>query len=320
MRTTMTAAAPYRDRAAWLEARRNGIGGSDIAALFGVHPFKTALDVYREKVGEVREQPPTPAMLRGIYLEDVAVKLYTERTGRRVRRQPLRAHPEYPHLIASVDRQVLASDAVATGVLEVKCPGLKTFWRIKRQGLLDYMILQGQHEALVTGSPYTSFAVFSAEQFDLLTFDIFADPDIQARIIEVATEFWRDHVLAGVPPEAPAVAESPEFPEAAETLVVRDDREWAEAVADLREARAIREEAEALERAAKEKLIALAGGYGVFEGGGARIYYRQMPGRKTFKKELLAKDHPEIDLSKYEVEGKPYAEFRPYFLKSETED
>ena len=34
----------------WLEYRRRGIGGSDAAAIFGVSPFKTARDLYYDKL------------------------------------------------------------------------------------------------------------------------------------------------------------------------------------------------------------------------------------------------------------------------------
>ena len=39
------------DEETWLEYRRKGIGGSDAAAVLGVSPYKTARDVYFEKLG-----------------------------------------------------------------------------------------------------------------------------------------------------------------------------------------------------------------------------------------------------------------------------
>ena len=42
-----TADLPEKD---WLEYRRRGIGGSDAAAIFGVSPFKTARDLYYDKL------------------------------------------------------------------------------------------------------------------------------------------------------------------------------------------------------------------------------------------------------------------------------
>ena len=38
-------------REQWLEYRRLGIGGSDVAAITGISPFRTARDVYYDKLG-----------------------------------------------------------------------------------------------------------------------------------------------------------------------------------------------------------------------------------------------------------------------------
>ena len=44
------------DEETWLDYRRKGIGGSDAAAVLGVSPYKTARDVYFEKLGRKKEQ------------------------------------------------------------------------------------------------------------------------------------------------------------------------------------------------------------------------------------------------------------------------
>ena len=38
-------------REEWLEYRRRGIGGSDVAAVFGLSPYLTARDLYYDKIG-----------------------------------------------------------------------------------------------------------------------------------------------------------------------------------------------------------------------------------------------------------------------------
>ena len=43
------------DNAAWLEERRKGIGGSDIAAIMGLSHWTTAYKIYQNKRGEVKE-------------------------------------------------------------------------------------------------------------------------------------------------------------------------------------------------------------------------------------------------------------------------
>ncbi|MDY0364217.1 MAG: YqaJ viral recombinase family protein, partial [Bacilli bacterium] len=41
------------DNAKWIEERRRGLGGSDIGAILGLSPWKSAFQVYQEKRGEV---------------------------------------------------------------------------------------------------------------------------------------------------------------------------------------------------------------------------------------------------------------------------
>src|SRR5262245_20871262 len=42
---------PITSRESWLDLRSRNIGGSEIAALFGEHPWKTHLQLYAEKAG-----------------------------------------------------------------------------------------------------------------------------------------------------------------------------------------------------------------------------------------------------------------------------
>ena len=42
-----------KDRAEWLEARKDGLGASDAAALLGLSPWKTNVQLWEEKCGLV---------------------------------------------------------------------------------------------------------------------------------------------------------------------------------------------------------------------------------------------------------------------------
>jgi predicted phage-related endonuclease len=53
-----TDALSYSD---WLQYRRNGIGGSDLAAICGISKYKTLLNVYLEKLGEAPEDTMSEA-------------------------------------------------------------------------------------------------------------------------------------------------------------------------------------------------------------------------------------------------------------------
>ena len=41
----------------WLEHRMEGIGGSDVATILGMNPYKSALRLYMEKTREIEAEP-----------------------------------------------------------------------------------------------------------------------------------------------------------------------------------------------------------------------------------------------------------------------
>ncbi len=303
-----TAIASYHDHAAWMAARRRGLGGSDIAALFGLHPYKTAHQVWLEKMGRAPEQAETPDMRRGKRQEPLAADVYVERTGRKVRRWPLRQHSDFPHLIASIDRQIIAGrdrtgTPVDTGALELKVPRQWNYYRIKREGLPPYIILQGQHEALVWGYDYTAFGIFNPDDDAILTFDVAFDADVSDRIIEVAGDWWHTHIERGKEPDQNAAVPSVEkLPEVAGELVYRSDEQWRAAAQDYFEARELVKSAEAIKDEAADRIKQLAGGIGIYEDRDvSRFYYSQRDGRKSFDQKALAAATPIDAIKLWEV-------------------
>ena len=117
----------------WLEIRRSGIGGSDIAGIMGISPWSTPLAVYCDKVGLRPPQDPTVAMEFGTRMEptlrkwaedelnrEIATQAYLESGGFKILASPyLYRHPEYEVFIGNVDGVVLVGDSVWAG-LELK--------------------------------------------------------------------------------------------------------------------------------------------------------------------------------------------------------
>lgn len=339
---------PQAERAEFLARRRAGIGGSDAAAIIGQDPYKTALAVYQDKVGEVADAAPSPAMQRGRILEDTVVELYSEMTGRKVRKQPQRAHPEYPFLIANIDRQILANgNELGTGLLEVKCPGIRNFLKVQRGGLPIAWAIQGQHYLGVTGYQWMSYAIFNADLWKLIHFDITRDDEFIHKLQAAEARFWKEHVEKKIPPPpisivGPELETLPAFD--GEIQYREDDPAWTEAIEALLQARTLKETAESVEEQAKDRVRELMGERGCVEGAGARIYWRQMPGRKTFDKKALEGAKPldrlkvlaalktlpdepttedfneafgrcDLNLADFDKVGKPFDEFRAYALK-----
>ena len=309
----------------WLKERQTGIGGSDASVILGVNPFRTKTELWAEKIADdVIEIKPTPAMLRGTILEPVAADLYVERTGRQVRRQPMRRHPEHEFMIGNVDRQILAVDGVeSTAVLEIKCPGLRVMANVKARGLSDYMTVQLMHYLGVYGYEWGSFCLFNAENWDIIYFDLEADQEFIGAITEMEGDFWRDYVLTGT---APPEDDEPliDIPEVEGELKIIDVDQWRSAAEELREAQGLRKAAAELEDTAKGTLK------GLMEEDGldaveipdlARLYYRFSQGRTSWKKtaEAIAKD-ADVSIDEFKVEGKPYRTFKPYFLRGVSDE
>jgi len=132
-------------------------------------------------------------MLRGIELEPIVARLYHRETSREMLAGGFWRDHDDPWLIVHPDRLIQPGTGTFTGlgVLEIKCPSVRTFLECKRNGLPEAWVLQVQHALGITKLAWGSFAVFSAELWELLHFDIPADADLIAKIRAEASRFWR---------------------------------------------------------------------------------------------------------------------------------
>lgn len=73
-------------RDAWLQERTKGIGGSDVATVLGLNPYKTPLSLWEEKTGKAEGSPAGEAAYWGTTLEDVVAKEFSKRTGMKIQR------------------------------------------------------------------------------------------------------------------------------------------------------------------------------------------------------------------------------------------
>lgn len=62
---------------------KKGIGGSDAGAVCGLNPYRTAIQVYQDKISEEIEELDNEAMRQGREFEDYVAKRFMEATGKR---------------------------------------------------------------------------------------------------------------------------------------------------------------------------------------------------------------------------------------------
>lgn len=179
-------------------ARQKGIGGSDAGVVAGVSPFKSPLQLYYEKRGEAPlSDEETEAMEWGSLLEEPIAQKYALKTGRQIRRQPLKVSTKSAFMLCNLDRQIL-KDPRGPGVLE--CKALNAFTRIETVAdLPDYIYLQGQHNMEVYGYDWMSFAILIGGQ-RFVHFDMERDQATITMLVEREAEFWRRVELGDPPP------------------------------------------------------------------------------------------------------------------------
>ena len=91
----------------WLETRRRGIGGSDVAAIAGLSKFKTPYSLFLEKRGECEPDEVGEQAHLGNELEDWVANKYARETGNRVFPTPgTLQHEEFPWMQVNIDRLV----------------------------------------------------------------------------------------------------------------------------------------------------------------------------------------------------------------------
>lgn len=185
----------------WLEDRKTGIGGSDIAAIMGYSPYKTAYQVWLEKTNRHEFVVDSDKVKAGEVMEDIIAFLYSIKTGDKVRKyKSMKRHKKYSFLTGSLDRIIKdRGDGKGEGVLE--CKNTEE-WVFRSWGgsIPDYYYLQVQHYLLVTGYTWGVLAVL-VNGWDLKIFPIEADPDLHLEIIREAYDFWNGNVLADKAPE-----------------------------------------------------------------------------------------------------------------------
>lgn len=180
------------EKTEWLKYRKLGIGGSDAGAVCGLNPYKTAMEVYQDKISEeVIEEPDNEAMRQGRELEDYVARRFMQATGKKVRRANFMfQHEQFSFMLADVDRMIVGENAG----LECKTasPFMEAKWKENRIPL--HYLLQCHHYMCVTGADHWYIAVLIyGREFKYCRID--REEEIIQNLIQIESDFWNHHVM-----------------------------------------------------------------------------------------------------------------------------
>lgn len=177
-------------REEWLKRRQRGIGGSDIAACAGMHPWRTPLDVWLDKTGKFESKPETEAMMFGRKLEGFVAQEFAERHPEwRVEEvDAILGHPKYPWALANIDRLLIGPDG-EEAVLEVKTTNSFRQDEFQEHKLPDYITLQLMWYLGICGLKRGFVAVLIGGQA-YREYEVEFDRDLFGMLLDIAEGFW----------------------------------------------------------------------------------------------------------------------------------
>lgn len=189
--------------------RSKYLGSSDVAALFGVSKWKTALDVYLAKTDPTDEQfdPDRARILRrGHTLEPYIVQMMCEQLERDGHDVELVAsgqrfrHRDHPFIAAEIDCELRVDGELCNG--EAKSAGFRAADEWGEAGTDEIPIHYSAqvHLAQAVMQRRTTWvgALFGLD--DCVMYKVDADDELQDALIDRMVRFWHDNVLAGVAP------------------------------------------------------------------------------------------------------------------------
>ena len=189
-----TADMPYDE---WLELRRQGIGGSDASVVCGFNRYKSQMELWLEKTGQMPVQPAGEAAYWGTQLEDVVRQEFSHRTGIEVTRRPeLLQSGDHPFMLANVDGICMDTEN-GPCIFEAK-----TASAYKAQewvnAVPDEYQLQVQHYMAVTDCVGAYVAVLIGGNTFRWHY-VERDDELISMIVRLEADFWQ-HVKTGTPP------------------------------------------------------------------------------------------------------------------------
>lgn len=290
----------------WREERKKTIGCSEIAAVLGLNPWKSAFAIYQEKRGEAPDTIETDVMTWGKQMELSLRQAYSDLSGRSVRiPETILINPKFPFIGASLD-------GIADGrVVEIKTSRSAAGWGAAGTSEIpEYYQTQVQGYLAVTELPVADVIV-SISGAPPVIYEVPEDKELQGMITEACREFWQ-RVVDGNPPEIVTYADaSARFGKSAATGIVYASDE---AILQAAELKIVKEELkvlEAREEDLKAKIIVALGENGdalVDTNGQTLVTYRLAKGRETFDSKQLKTDDPVL-YSKYLTVGIPTRRF-----------
>ncbi len=183
------------------QARAAGIGSSEIAAICGIDPWRTAYDVWALKTGKVEGGEENEAMRLGTRLEPTILALAGEELGQKVVRPSSHFVGCKPYMRANIDGMVETAKR-GSPIVEAKSTGVTDGWgQPGTSEVPERVLLQVTWQMMCSSSDLAYIACLSAKYG--LAFSLYRvewDEHLAEELATKAERFWQC-VERDTPPE-----------------------------------------------------------------------------------------------------------------------
>lgn len=274
--------------------RQKLIGGSDAAAILGISPWKTPLQVYLDKVQPRSEEPDrnkARVFARGKRMEPYVIDLLAAEEGLSIAARGNRyVDPELPFLAAEIDAE---TDDGRNIEIKTVSPFKAFEWgEEKTDSIPVHYTAQAMHGLMVTGRAVCIFGVLIGGD-DFRVYQVERDDETIAAMRAKEVEFWR-MVQDQTPPDIRTTGDVLAMFQRDSGRVVEADATTATAIARLQE---IREQIKALEAEAQPLFTAVhryMEDAAVLTVGGAPVATWKAQTTRRFDQRAFAEAHPDL--------------------------
>lgn len=293
-------------RDVWLDARRRGIGSSDLPAVMNLSGFKTPQTVYYDKRGQLpHDEEFSEAAHFGVLFEEPLARDWARRNRTVVEPIGLIANVDEPWATSTLDRLCtecpLDRSQRSLCALEVKTRNAYVA-KLWRQGPPDDVLAQVLWQILVTGLDHIHVVCLIGGQ-DYRQYTVRREDHVKlvAYLHAEASRLWHEHIVPGRPP-AVTGEEPPDalldlydrlHPDRDGVVVVDRDLDVVDAMTEYMEASALESEGKRRKKAAKAKLLEALGGAQAAVRQDRPFFSIEQSHRKTPDLARLAEEFPE---------------------------
>jgi putative phage-type endonuclease len=187
--------------------RSSYFGSSDIAAIIGVSPWRTKLDVFLDKTKGREEITPEKSAIfkRGKRLEPYILDMYAEDTGESlIHRGERYIDLEYPFLAAEIDAETESGKNVEAK--SARADWNKVWGSEMTDEIPVYYNAQAMFGMGINGAESAEFPVLIGID-DFRIYRVERDQQIITNLKKAAVEFWNGHIITGIAPEPTTVGD-----------------------------------------------------------------------------------------------------------------